>query len=151
MKGMPGDETTGPGTTVGVNVALSGTLKDQNDIHIHGLVDGEVISEKAVTIGKTAQIKGPVRGQFVTIAGVVRGSIEASQKLELLDTAKVFGSITTHDLVIHSGATFIGKSTMPSDETSDELSEEEAAPEVKTEEPVAAGASVEEDLKPEEE
>jgi cytoskeletal protein CcmA (bactofilin family) len=120
-------EVDGPGTTVGVNVALSGTLKDQNDIHIFGLIDGEVISDKTVTIGKTAQVKGPVRGQVVSIGGTVRGSIDASEKLELLDTAKVFGSIATKDLVIHSGAIFVGKSAMPSDAAAEEPAESEEA------------------------
>lgn len=144
-------EVDGPGTTVGVNVALSGTLKDQNDIHVYGLIDGEVISEKTVTIGKTAQVKGPVRGQMVTIAGVVRGSIDASEKLELLDTAKVFGSISTKDLVIHSGAAFVGKCTMPSD--SGESIEEEPITDEKTEtEPETDTATdTEAELKPEEE
>jgi len=114
LKGATGlEEANGPGTTVGVNVALSGTLKDQNDIHIFGLIDGEVISEKMVTVGKTAQVKGPVKGQIISIAGVVRGSIDATERLELLDTAKVFGSISTKDLVIHSGAAFVGKCEMP--------------------------------------
>jgi cytoskeletal protein CcmA (bactofilin family) len=123
------EEANGPGTTVGVNVALSGTLKDQNDIHIFGLIDGEVISEKTVMIGKTAQVKGPVKGQIVSIAGVVRGSIDATERLELLDTGKVFGSISTKDLVIHSGAAFVGKCTMPTgaDEGLEEA-EQAAAP-----------------------
>lgn len=127
LKGATGvEETSGPGTTVGVNVALSGTLKDQNDIHIFGLIDGEVISERTVTVGKTAQVKGPVKGNIVSIAGVVRGSIDATERLELLDTAKVFGSISTRDLVIHSGASFVGKSAMP---TEGEEGVEEAATE----------------------
>src|SRR3989344_4852274 len=113
-------ETNGPGTTVGVNVALSGTLKDQNDISIFGMVEGEVISERAVTIGQTAQVKGPVRGELVTIAGVVRGAVTANEKLELLETGKVFGSISTKNLVVHSGAVLVGKSEMP---TEDDVSE----------------------------
>jgi len=109
-------ETSGPGTTVGVNVSLSGTLKDQNDISVFGMVEGEVISEKSVTIGQTAQIKGPVKGELVTIAGVVRGQVTALEKLELLETGKVFGSINTKNLVIHSGAILVGKTEMPTGE-----------------------------------
>ena len=117
MKGVM--ETNGPGTTVGVNVSLSGTLKDQNDISVFGMVEGEVISEKSVTIGQTAQVKGPVKGELVTIAGVVRGSITAGEKLELLETGKVFGSINTKNLVIHSGAILVGKTEMPTGEDSE--------------------------------
>lgn len=127
-------ETNGPGTTVGVNVALSGTLKDQNDISVFGMVEGEVVSEKSVTIGQTAQVKGPVKGELVTIAGVVRGAITASEKLELLETGKVFGSISTKNLVIHSGGIFVGKSEMPTDEESVEEPEPES--EIEPGEPV---------------
>ena len=62
LKGqMQNNENDGPGTVVGVNVALSGTLKDKNDIAVYGMVDGEVVSEKTVTVGQSAQIKGPYR------------------------------------------------------------------------------------------
>lgn len=134
---LPTDQTDGPGTIVGVNVALNGTLKDQNDIIVHGMVDGEVISDKSITIGQSAQVKGPVRGNLVTVAGVVRGSVEAQEKLEILETGKVLGSIDAKDLLVHSGATIVGKITMPSaDETVDveaEIEPEEPSPEDKSE------------------
>lgn len=150
------EEANGPGTTVGVNVALSGTLKDQNDINIFGLIDGEVISEKTVMIGKTAQVKGPVKGQIVSIAGVVRGSIEATERLELLDTGKVFGSITTKDLVIHSGAAFVGKCSMPTgaDEGLEEAEQSTAMtdePTPEESEPIADEPTSDAELTPEEE
>lgn len=107
----------GPGTVIGANVKLVGTIRDVNDITVHGIVEGEVISEKTVTIGETAQIKGPVSGATVSIAGLVRGSIDASNRLEILPTGKVHGNITVKDLIIRSGALFIGKSTMSADET----------------------------------
>ncbi len=107
----------GPGTIVGANVILSGILKDAGDVAIHGKVEGEITSERSIMIGETAEIKGPVSGQIVTVAGVVRGSIDASQKLELLPTGKVYGSISARDLIIRSGAIFVGKSAMPVDDT----------------------------------
>ncbi len=107
---------SGPGTIVGTNAFLTGTLKDSGDITIHGTIEGETISERSIVIGETAQIKGPVTGQIITLAGTVRGSIDAGQKLEILPTGKVFGSISTRELVIRAGAIFIGKSTMPVEE-----------------------------------
>ena len=113
MKNVPiSNNSSNPGTIVGSNVALTGTLKDNDDIAVYGVVEGEVISENTVTVGHTAQVKGPVRAKFVSIAGTVYGSIDASDKLEILDTGKVYGSIATKDLVIHSGAVFVGESTM---------------------------------------
>lgn len=128
LKTTPIEGVSGPGTVVGVNVALSGTLRDQNDIAVYGMVDGEVVSEKTVTVGQTAQVKGPVRGKIITVAGVIRGSIDASEKLEVLETGKVYGSIAAKDFIVRSGAIIAGKVTMGV-ETEPEL-------EVKDDEPV---------------
>ncbi|MBI2590205.1 polymer-forming cytoskeletal protein [Candidatus Berkelbacteria bacterium] len=114
----------GPGTVVGANVKLTGTLSDVNDIIVHGTVEGEIISDKTVTISETASVKGPVTAQMVSVSGKVQGGITAHQKLELLPTANVGGAITTKELLIKPGATFNGKSTMTG----------EGAPLAKTEE-----------------
>ena len=102
----------GPGTIVGANVKLSGILKDINDITVHGEVEGEVTSEKTVIIEKTARVKGPINAKLVIVAGKINGEITASEKLEILETGEVKGSISTNDLIIKSGAIFIGKSKM---------------------------------------
>lgn len=125
LKNAPEDGSSGPGTVVGVNVALSGTLKDQNDIVIYGMVEGEVISERTVSVGQTAQVKGPVRGDVVTISGTVRGEVEATSKLEITDTGKIYGSITAKDLVINSGAILIGNVTMGEEEPEINLNPED--------------------------
>ncbi len=70
-------------------------------------------SDRSIVIGETAEIKGPITGQIITVAGFVKGSIDAEQKLEILPTGKVYGSISTRELIIRAGAIFVGKSTMP--------------------------------------
>jgi cytoskeletal protein CcmA (bactofilin family) len=118
---------SGPGTVVGTNVTLTGTLKDMGDVAIHGTVEGEIISERSIVVGETANIKGPVSGQIITLAGTVRGSIDAGQKLEIMPTGKVFGSISTRELIIRSGAIFVGKSTMPVEESVEGRPEDDEA------------------------
>ncbi|HEY1074838.1 MAG TPA: polymer-forming cytoskeletal protein [Patescibacteria group bacterium] len=114
----------GPGTIIGGNVVLTGILKDAGDIAIHGKIEGEVTSERSIVIGETADVKGPVSGQIVTVAGTIRGSVDAGQKLEILPTGKIFGSISTRELIVRSGAVFIGKSTMPLEENVEEAHDE---------------------------
>ena len=116
MLGGKTSAPSGPGTVVGANVKLVGTLQDASDITIHGRIEGELISSQGIAITETAYIKGPVSGEIVTIAGKVRGSITATGRLEILPTGKVFGSITSKDLSIKSGAIFVGKCTMPDGE-----------------------------------
>lgn len=107
---------TGPGTIVGANVKLVGTLTDASDITVHGRIEGELVSSQGITITETAYIKGPISGDVISIAGKVRGSITATGRMEILPTGKVFGSITSKDLSIKSGAIFVGKCTMPEGE-----------------------------------
>lgn len=102
----------GPGTVVGANVKLTGTISDVGDVIVHGIVEGEVVSDKTVTITETASVKGPITAQLISISGKVNGSVTAHQKLELQPTADVNGSINTKELIIKSGAVFNGKSTM---------------------------------------
>jgi cytoskeletal protein CcmA (bactofilin family) len=107
---------SGPSTIVGANVKLVGTLYDANEITVHGQIEGEVKSDKNVIITETAYVKGPISAETVQIAGQVYGSITAINKLEILPTGKIYGSVTTKDLNIRSGAVFIGKSNMPNGE-----------------------------------
>lgn len=125
---MLGDKKNlaGPGTIVGSNVKLVGTISDSNEIIIHGKIEGEVICEKNINVTETAYIKGPISAEMIQVAGEIHGSIVATGKLELLPTGKVFGSITTKDLTIRSGAIFVGKSNMPEGEKEIELKKEPA-------------------------
>jgi cytoskeletal protein CcmA (bactofilin family) len=116
MMGEKRPGNTGPGTIVGANVKLVGTLQDASDIVVHGRIEGEVISSQSITITETAYIKGPISAEIIAVAGKVNGSITATGKLEILPTGKVFGSITSKDLSIRSGAIFVGKCTMPEGE-----------------------------------
>lgn len=124
----PDTKVSGPGTVIGSSVTLTGILKDNGDITVHGHVDGEVHSDRMVIVGEAAEIIGPVTGQVITVAGRIKGSVEADQKLEILSSGKIFGSISTRELIVRPGAIFVGKSTMPfeEEETTEETTETHA-------------------------
>ena len=51
-------------------IEIKGTIRFQNDMHIDGKIEGEIISDKGkVTIGETAQIKGDITAGDVRIYG----------------------------------------------------------------------------------
>lgn len=101
------------GTVVGSTVHLTGALRDSSEIVIYGTVEGEVNSESKVTIEESAIVKGPVTAPVVIVSGFIKGAIIAKEKLELNPPGKIQGNVETSDLLIHSGAFFIGKCTMP--------------------------------------
>lgn len=105
-------EMTTAGTVIGSNVKLVGALRDSQDILIHGSIEGEVASEKSVTVGETAKVKGPISGTVIMIAGEVTGSVDANERLEIKAGGRLFGDVTAADLIIDSGSTFVGKCEM---------------------------------------
>ncbi|HLB32533.1 MAG TPA: polymer-forming cytoskeletal protein [Patescibacteria group bacterium] len=134
-------------TIVGSNVKLTGTLKDTNDIVIHGTVEGEVISDQNIVVDETANVKGPVTAQSVSVSGVVEGMVKALDKLEIHPSGRVDGNIQTKDLIIHSGARFIGKSDIISDDQSQGTSEEGTPDVEQSDEAEEAGESEDEEVK----
>ncbi|HSI20172.1 MAG TPA: polymer-forming cytoskeletal protein [Verrucomicrobiae bacterium] len=100
-------------TIVGAQVELKGSLKNHGSIHIHGFVTGDIHSDAAVIIGETAVVTGPVSAKVVEVGGQVHGSITAEEHIELHPKSLVKGDLTTKRLSIKAGATFIGKSSMP--------------------------------------
>ena len=107
------------GTIVGSSVHLTGAIKDSSDITIFGSVEGEVNSDAKVIIEDSAHVKGPVTAREVILSGFVNGTVVARDRLELNASGTIKGNIDTNELLIHSGATFIGKCKMPDKKTDD--------------------------------
>lgn len=129
------------GTIVGSSVHLTGSIKDSSDIVIFGSVDGEVSSDQKIVIEESARVKGPITGREVMVSGVVTGTITAKDRLELSPTGIIKGNIDTNTLLIHSGASFIGKCSMPDKkgEGLQELSKEDFETEIDEEEKIEDG------------
>lgn len=120
------------GTVIGSTVKLVGTLEDRSTIAIYGRVDGEVIAGEEVAVYGGAQVKGPISGKRVSIEGAVRGNVKADERIEILPKGRLAGSLEVKDLVIHSGAVFNGRSTMPEQEAEKVKNETRPAPERET-------------------
>lgn len=106
-------------TIIGAQVELKGSLHNQGSIHIHGKVNGDIVSDNMVVIGETAIVTGPIQAKVVDVSGQVHGSITAEQHIELQPKSLVKGDMTTSRLSIKPGATFIGKSQMNNSEHPD--------------------------------
>lgn len=99
-------------TIVGLDVTIKGNFKSPSNIVVNGTVKGKVDTKASVEVGEQALIEGSVAAKKVTVSGAIQGNVEGSENIEITPTGKVYGDITTSNLVIQSGATFVGKSTM---------------------------------------
>ena len=96
-------------TTIGQSVAIVGDLSASEDLQIDGRVRGRVlVKEATLTIGAQAEIDAELRGKRVRIHGTVKGTITASERIELSATANVVGNLSAERVVMADGARFQG-------------------------------------------
>ena len=96
------------------DVEITGTLKFENELIFDGKLDGEIVSDGVLTLGKNAQIKGEVKTKAVTVHGLVNGNISVSERCELKASSQLNGDLKAMRIIIEEGATFIGKSEVTS-------------------------------------
>jgi cytoskeletal protein CcmA (bactofilin family) len=92
------------------DVELTGTLKFDTEMIFDGKLDGEIISEGTLILGKNATVKGEVRTKSVTIHGTVNGNVTVQERCELKSNAELLGDLKAMRIIIEEGATFIGHS-----------------------------------------
>jgi cytoskeletal protein CcmA (bactofilin family) len=96
-------------TTIGRTLVITGEVTSQEDIFIEGRIHGQVLlRDAAVTIGEPACLEADLRATRVVIKGTVRGTVSASERIELGATARVDGSLSANRVVIADGAQFNG-------------------------------------------
>jgi len=92
------------------DVQVTGTLQFASELIFDGQLDGEIISEGVLTLGKNAHVKGEVKTKSVTVHGTVEGNISVTERCELKSSSQLTGDLRATRIIIEEGATFVGKS-----------------------------------------
>ena len=96
-------------TTIGPTIVVSGELTSGEDITVQGRVNGQLqVREANLTIGEQAHVRADVRGVQVVVQGQLKGSIVASERIELLPSATVDGSLSANRVILADGTRFNG-------------------------------------------
>jgi cytoskeletal protein CcmA (bactofilin family) len=99
-------------TTLGKETDFNGVMRFKDSLKIDGNFSGEIVSAGFLFVEQGASITANIHVGSVVIGGTVKGNIEATEKLEMLSTGKVFGNIRTGKLKIADGVVFEGKCEM---------------------------------------
>jgi cytoskeletal protein CcmA (bactofilin family) len=100
-------------THIGPSVVFDGTLTTDEDITIDGQLSGSLhVRDADLTIGRPARVDASLRAHRVVVFGTVRGTISASERIELTSSAVVTGDISATHVVIAEGARFNGRVDM---------------------------------------
>ena len=96
-------------TVIGNDVVIKGEITVEKGLRVDGTIEGAVTTKGKVHVGKTGTLAAEVNGGTVVIEGKVKGNVTASDRVTLEATSNVAGDLTASKLVVHEGATYVGK------------------------------------------
>jgi cytoskeletal protein CcmA (bactofilin family) len=97
----------GPQTTV------EGSLKVDGIVRIDGHLKGSIASEGCTMIvGEKAFIEADITVYSITVSGEVKGNVNASHRIQLCPTARVFGDLHAPEVLVDAGAVLDGRCTI---------------------------------------
>ncbi len=104
-------------------VKIEGKIYSEGNMRIDGKVFGDVTVNGNLTLGDSSEVEGDVRAMNVTLSGIVKGLVEANEKVILEANSSLVGELTAKILVVEEGAKFDGRSNMNSAKSKSELTD----------------------------
>lgn len=83
---------------------FNGELKFRGSFRVDGFFRGRIESDSHLIIGERGKVEADVRVGYALINGEFKGTIIATEKIEIHPRGRVFGTIQTPKLVIEEGA-----------------------------------------------
>jgi cytoskeletal protein CcmA (bactofilin family) len=99
-------------SALGEGTVIQGKLSFDTPVRIDGKLSGEIFSSKVLIVGPSGHIDATIEAACLVILGSVKGTITASERVELWAGASLEGVVTTPLLVIQEGSAFSGTSNM---------------------------------------
>ncbi len=93
---------------IGPGVEFKGVISYQGSVQIDGRLDGELHTEGTLLVGEQAVITAKISAGSVISRGEIKGDIVAKEKVQLLATAVMEGSLNTPQLSMENGVILNG-------------------------------------------
>ena len=92
--------------------AMQGTLAFDGVMQIDGRMDGEIVTNGTLIIGEHGEVNAEIRAVMVICGGKLDGVVIAKERVQLLASSIVTGTVNTPMLIIEEGAQFTGQCQM---------------------------------------
>ncbi len=92
---------------IGSEVTVTGNISGSGDIHLDGVVDGDVAC-KTLTLGSGGRVRGNIVADRATLGGTVDGTVSAST-LTIEKSARISGDLAYDNVSIETGAQVDGR------------------------------------------
>jgi len=95
---------------IGEAVVIKGDISADQNLTIDGRVEGTIeVAGHDLEIGPRATVKADLTGKSIMVSGIVQGTINASEKVDVRATGSVQGDIITPRLLMVEGAVVTGR------------------------------------------
>lgn len=101
---------------IGDNTIIKGDIITKASLIIEGCVEGNILAEGEVTLGKESSVNGDITASYVTISGRVKGNVRGHVYTKLSLGSHVDGDIHTKTFLADEGSFFNGKCFMADDQ-----------------------------------
>jgi cytoskeletal protein CcmA (bactofilin family) len=108
----PHKSTSEKSSILGPTLRFKGELSSEEDLVIHGQIEGTVGPAPTVTIGPEAQIKAGVTADVIVVEGQVDGDLTARVSIAVRDKANVRGNLAAPVIIVAEGALVNGSLRM---------------------------------------
>lgn len=99
-------------SVLGPTLRFKGDLTADEDLVVHGTIEGTLGPAPRVTIGPEAKVKAHVQANIVIVEGTVTGDLDANTSVTVREGATLDGNIKAPAVSILEGARFNGSVTM---------------------------------------
>lgn len=110
------DSSTGPTTYIAPSTKIVGSISGQGAYVFCGTVEGDCDIAGPLTLAEGGRWKGTLKATDIVVAGVVEGDVIARQRVEILGTARVTGSLAGNSIAVAEGAVIEGEIKVTSGE-----------------------------------
>jgi cytoskeletal protein CcmA (bactofilin family) len=104
-------ERTGrPGATrLGPTVVIKGDIEAHEDLLIEGRLEGNItLPSGTLTVAKGARVEGEIKVRALVLHGELAGNVDAGERVQIFDTARMDGDVATPKITVADGARFTG-------------------------------------------
>jgi cytoskeletal protein CcmA (bactofilin family) len=101
-------------TVIGPNCYLQGSIQSDGGIRIDGVFQGDIDTTGNVIVGESAKVIADIKANNVSVGGAVKGNISGN-RVEVLETGRVWGDLTVNALLLNEGAYLRGQTMMHAD------------------------------------
>jgi cytoskeletal protein CcmA (bactofilin family) len=97
---------------IGEKTFIKGTVRADENLTIHGRVEGTLESSGDIVIGETGFVEANVTGETVMVSGHIQGQIRAKGLFALHRSGSMSGEVKSPRIQIEEGSIFQGRIDM---------------------------------------